>query len=204
MHTAILAGGGATRFDGRPKGLEVIGGGRILDRLVDTCLAAFGELPLVVANAPEAAAWAPGLRVVPDLRPGLGALGGILTAIVAAPAPVIVVAWDMPFVTAALLRALATRLDGADAALPASGSRRGVEPLCAAYGPACGPAIERALAEGDQRAIGFHAHVRVAVLGEAEVGAYGDPARLFFNVNTAADLDTARQIAEATKDGHSG
>ena len=32
---AILAGGGATRFDGRPKGLERVGGTRILDRLVD-------------------------------------------------------------------------------------------------------------------------------------------------------------------------
>ncbi|HEX9164866.1 MAG TPA: molybdenum cofactor guanylyltransferase [Gemmatimonadales bacterium] len=198
MRTAILAGGGATRFAGRPKGLEVIGGRRILDRLVETCIAAFGEPPLLVANAPEAPAWAPTLRVVPDRRPGVGALGGILTAVVAAPAPVVVVAWDMPFVTAALLRALADRLDGVDAVLPASGSRRGVEPLCAAYGPACGPAIERALAKGDQRAIGFHAHVRVAVLGEVEVGAWGDPARLFFNVNSPQDLLEAERLAAMT------
>ncbi|MDQ5839789.1 MAG: NTP transferase domain-containing protein, partial [Chloroflexota bacterium] len=31
---AILAGGGATRFGGKPKGLELVGGERILDRLV--------------------------------------------------------------------------------------------------------------------------------------------------------------------------
>ena len=31
---AVLAGGGATRFDRRPKGLETVGGVRILDRLV--------------------------------------------------------------------------------------------------------------------------------------------------------------------------
>ena len=71
----MLAGGGATRFGGRPKGLETIGGERILDRLVDTLTEALGEPPLLVANAPDAGAWRPGLRVVPDVRPGLGALG---------------------------------------------------------------------------------------------------------------------------------
>ena len=195
MNTAILAGGGATRFGGRPKGLELVGGRRILDRLVDVCVDAFGRLPLLIANAPDAPTWRPDLRVVPDLRPGLGAVGGILTAVMVAPAPVVVVAWDMPFVTAPLLRLLAARLDGADAVLPASGSRRGVEPLCAGYGPACGPAIEQAIAAGDQRAIGFHAGVRVTVVAVAELRTLGDPARLFFNVNRPEDLDVAGRFA---------
>jgi molybdopterin-guanine dinucleotide biosynthesis protein A len=197
VKTAILAGGGATRFAGRPKGLERVGGRRILDRLVEACVDAFGHLPLLIANAPDAPAWRPGLRVVPDLRPGLGAVGGILTAVMAAPAPVVVVAWDMPFVTAPLLRLLAGRLDGADAVLPASGSRRGVEPLCAAYGPACGPAIDQALAAGDQRAVGFHAGIRVRVVEVAELRAFGDPARLFFNVNRAEDLQQAGRLADS-------
>jgi molybdopterin-guanine dinucleotide biosynthesis protein A len=195
VRSAILAGGGATRFDGRPKGLELVAGRRILDRLVDCCVEAFGAPPLLVANTPEASSWVPGLRVVPDVRPGLGAVGGILTAVVSAPAPVVVVAWDMPFVSAELLRLLAAGLNGADAVLPRSGSRRGVEPLCAAYGPACGPAIERALAAGDQRAIGFHPFVRVAVLEEDAIRGCGDPSRLFFNVNTAADLEKAQHLA---------
>jgi molybdopterin-guanine dinucleotide biosynthesis protein A len=195
VNTAILAGGGATRFDGRPKGLELVGGRRILDRLVDACVDAFGHLPLLIANAPDAPAWRSDLRVVPDLHPGLGAVGGILTAVRASPAPVVVVAWDMPFVTAPLLRLLAARLDGADAVLPASDSRRGVEPLCAGYGPACGPAIEQAIAAGDQRAIGFHARVRVTVVAVAELRALGDPARLFFNVNCAEDLHAAARFA---------
>ena len=41
-----------------------------------------------VINAPDAGAWRPGLQVVPDVRTGLGALGGIYTAVVEAPAPV--------------------------------------------------------------------------------------------------------------------
>ena len=148
MRGAILAGGGATRFGGLPKGLESVGGRRILDRLADAFLDAFGTLPLLVANDPLAPTWRPDLTVVPDVRPGAGALGGILTAVTAGPGPVVAVAWDMPFVPAALLRLLAAELGGADAVLPSSGGRRGVEPMCAGYGPACAPAIEAALAAG--------------------------------------------------------
>jgi molybdopterin-guanine dinucleotide biosynthesis protein A len=187
----VLAGGGATRYGGRPKGLEEVGGRRILDRLVDEMTAAFGARPLLVANAPEAATWRDDLDVVADLRPGLGALGGLHTAVCLGPAPVVVAAWDMPFVTSGLLAALAAGLADADACLPESGGRRGVEPLCAAYGPACRAAIERALDEGDLRAIGFHRHIRVGILPFEEVGRFGDPATLFLNVNTPDELAQA-------------
>ncbi|MEO8226903.1 MAG: molybdenum cofactor guanylyltransferase [Gemmatimonadota bacterium] len=194
MRGAILAGGGATRFSGRPKGLELVGGARILDRLVRVFHDALGDLPLLVANDSAAAAWLPALRVVPDARAGLGSLGGIYTAVVEAPAPVVCVAWDMPFVTAELVRALADGLAGADACLPASGGRRGVEPLCAAYGPACRAAIETALEAGDLRAISFHGSVNVHILPASDVQQFGDPAALFFNVNSADDLTAAEEM----------
>jgi molybdopterin-guanine dinucleotide biosynthesis protein A len=188
---AILAGGGATRFDGKPKGLERVGGVRILDRLVDVFVEALGDRPLLVANAPDAPSWRPDLRVVADVRPGFGSLGGIYTAVIEAPAPVVCVAWDMPFVTPALVRALAAGLAKWDAFLPESDGRRGVEPLCAAYGPPCGPAIAASLDAGDLRAIGFHGAVRAGRLTAEAVRRLGDPARLFFNVNTADDLARA-------------
>lgn len=194
MQGAVLAGGGATRFAGKPKGLEVVGGMRIVDRLVDVMTEALGRPPLLVANATEAGSWRPDLRVVPDVRPGFGALGGIYTAVVEAPAPVVAVAWDMPFVSPGLIRALADGLDHWDACLPQSAGRRGVEPLCAAYGPACREAIAASLAAGDLRAIGFHAAIRVGILPHAEVARVGDPALLFYNVNTADDLADAEEL----------
>jgi len=175
--------------------LEVVGGARILDRLVAEFERALGETPLLVANDPGAGDWHPGMTVVADATPGLGALGGIWTAVQAGPAPVVVAAWDMPFVTSRLLGALADGLEGHDACLPASGGPRGVEPLCAAYGPACEVAIAAAIARGDPRAIGFHRDVRVRILPAAEVAALGDPERLFFNVNTAEDLTLANEQA---------
>lgn len=188
---AILAGGGATRFGGKPKGLEVVGGKRVLDHLVDAFATALGELPLLIANADDAGNWRPGLRVVPDVRPGLGSLGGIYTAVVESPAPLVLVAWDMPFVTPGLIQALASGLVSHDAFLPESDGRRGVEPLCAAYGPACQGAIEASLERGDRRAIAFHQAVDVGILPLIKVRELGDPARLFFNVNTPDDLAEA-------------
>lgn len=172
----------------------MVGGRRILDRLVDTMTAALGGPPLLVANASDAPSWRPDLRVVPDVRPGLGSLGGIYTAVLEAPAPVVLVAWDMPFVTPDLIRQLADGLAACDAFLPQSDGRRGVEPLCAAYGPACRGAIAASLDAGDLRAIGFHAAVRVGILPLAEVERLGDPALLFFNVNTADDLARADEL----------
>jgi molybdopterin-guanine dinucleotide biosynthesis protein A len=185
---AIIAGGRATRFGGKPKGLEVVGGERMLDRLVRVLTAAFGGPPLLVANAPDASSWRPDLRVVADVRPDLGSLGGIYTAVVEAPAPVVCVAWDMPFVPEGLLRRLGDGLLRHDAYLPQSDGPRGVEPLCAAYGPACREAIARSLDEGDLRAVGFHERIGVGILPLSEVGRFGDPELLFFNVNTADDL----------------
>ena len=188
---AVLAGGAASRFGGRPKGLERVGGQRILDVVVGNLRQATGEPPLLVANAPDAETWLPGLTVVRDVLPQRGSLGGIYTAVTAGPEPVLLVAWDMPFVPVPLLRALMSGLNGYDVFLPERGGRRGVEPLCGVYGSACGPAIKERLDREDYRAIGFHQAVRVGTLGVEEVRRHGDPARLFYNVNTAAELAEA-------------
>jgi molybdopterin-guanine dinucleotide biosynthesis protein A len=193
---AVLAGGAASRYGGAPKGLLAVGGERILDRVVARVHTVTAAPPLLIANAPGAAAWRPDLKTIPDVRPGLGSLGGIYTAVSAAPEPVLCVAWDMPFVPVGLLQAL---VDGAvagnyDAFLPESSGRRGLEPLCAVYGPACGPAIARRLETGDLKAISFHTDVSVGILSLAEVKAFGDPDEMFFNVNTPDDLERAEAL----------
>ncbi len=191
---AVLAGGAASRFGGRPKGLERVGGQRILDYVVSNLRQATGALPLLVANAPDAETWYPGLTVVRDVLPQRGSLGGIYTAVTAAPEPVLLVAWDMPFVPVPLLQALMEGLNGYDVFLPESGGKRGLEPLCGVYGPACGPAIAKRLEQEDYRAIGFHDAVRVGTLGLEEVSRHGDPTLLFYNVNTAEELAEAEAM----------
>jgi len=181
---------------GTPKGLLALGRRRILDRIVEQASAAFPTPPLLVANHPEAPGWVPGLATVADVLPGYGALGGLYTAVMATPAPVVVVAWDMPFVTGEFLRYLGDQLTGWDAVVPASPGPRGTEPLCAGYGPAAGPAIRAAIDRGDFRAVSFHDSLRVKVVGPETTARFGDPAKLFCNVNTPADLRAAESWLE--------
>lgn len=195
----VLAGGGSSRYGGRPKGLERVQGVRIIDRVADALRAASDAL-LLVANAPEAGSWLPGVRTVPDVRPGEGALGGLHAALVHAGTDILLVAWDMPFVPASLLRELRRRADatGADIVLPESdGSRRGVEPLCAFYSRRCLAAVAAALDAGDRRVVAFHQAVRTVRLPHAELAAFGDPALLFRNVNTPSELDEAERAGAA-------
>lgn len=195
----ILAGGGATRFGGRPKGLERIGGARIIDRVADALRPASDAL-LLIANDASAREWMPGVRVMPDARPGDGALGGVHAALTHAGTDILLIAWDMPFVPPGLLRELRARGEalGVDAVLPESaGSGRGVEPLCAWYSWRCLPAVTAALDAGDRRVIAFHDAVRVARVPLREVAAFGDAERIFGNVNTPDDLVALEGMARA-------
>jgi molybdopterin-guanine dinucleotide biosynthesis protein A len=194
---AILAGGRAARLGGRAKGLERVGGVRILDRVADALREACDEV-LLVANDDAAAAWLPGVRIVRDVRPNAGALGGIHAALANAPDAILALSWDSPFVPGALLRALrdAGELDDADAAVPSSDSPWGFEPLCGWYGPRCRAAVERALDAGEREAGGWQAGVLTLRM---DASAWGDPGWLFFNVNSADDLVHAQSLVPVPK-----
>jgi molybdenum cofactor guanylyltransferase len=196
----VLAGGAASRYGGLPKGLERVAGKRIIDRVADALREVTDDL-LLVANDPSANQWLPGVDVQADLVPNAGGLGGIHAALHRAQAPVLIVAWDMPFVPAGLLAMLRELGDAADVAVPESGSRRGVEPLCAFYAPSCLPEIQRSLDAGDLRVVGFHSAVRVARLPAEQVSAFGDPELLFMNVNTPDDLAFAEAHAATAHGG---
>ncbi len=207
----ILAGGAASRFGGLPKGLERVDGRRIIDRVAKP-LGEVTDSLLLIANVPEASAWLAGVRTASDVRAGLGALGGLHAALTHAATDIVLVAWDMPFVSAALLGELRrigeggkdeshhalSFIESPDLVIPESdGSRRGVEPLCAWYSRRCLPAVENTLDAGDLRVIGFHDQVRVQRLSLARVEDFGAPARLFSNVNTPDDLAAAARVTHA-------
>lgn len=194
MRSAVLAGGAASRFGGRPKGLEKVGGLRALDRVVEAVIAATGSPPTLVANAPEAAEWRPGLTVVEDVILHCGSLGGILTAVAAGEGPVLVVGWDMPFITPEVLGDLVSHSTRYDVFLPESRGPLGIEPLCGVYGPACEDPIRRSIEREDLRTTTFHSEVRAGTLPLEQIEAHGAPEFLFFNVNHPDDLARAESL----------
>lgn len=195
----ILAGGASRRF-GAPKALARVGGRRIVDRVRDALAAA---VPDVVLSANHPALFADlRLPVRADHVAGTGALGGILTALRWAAergaSGALVVACDMPWVSAELLQALVHRAASttADAVVPQSGGRRGMEPLCAWYSVRALPQVERMIGEGERRVHLLTGRVRTEVISLDDVRRIGDPGILFLNVNTVDDLRRAERYGQ--------
>lgn len=189
LAAAIVAGGAARRLGGAAKPLLRIGDDRIIDRQLASLRPVFSNIFIV---APDAAPYEGlGLRVVPDVIPGAGALGGIYTAILHSPARrTLVLACDMPFVTPALFSILtADEYAGGDLVIPRTA--RGYEPLCAVYSKACAEPIQRRIWSGDLHASTLPDGVRVTEIAPEALAAI-DPAGLFFaNVNTPHDYARA-------------
>src|SRR4051812_45370219 len=124
----VLAGGRSSRM-GRDKALLPFRGGGLAESIARSVRLAAGSA--VVVGRAELA----GYPAIPDIYPGEGPLGGILTALRHSRAYWnLIVACDMPELTPAFLAELLDAADNADAdaLLPAGPSGR-LEPLCAVY-----------------------------------------------------------------------
>lgn len=197
---AAIAGGQSVRY-GSPKAFATVGGVPLIERVI-AALQDAAQAQVIVANEPDA--YEPlGLPVISDVLERGAALAGIHAALLEARQHaydgVLVVACDMPFPSAALLRALARNAarSGADVAAPESDGPRGLEPLFAYYSVRCVEPIERAVERGDLRVIAFHDEVILERMQLAEVMRYGDPATLFMNVNTPEERERAEAILKA-------
>ena len=192
----ILAGGAGLRFGAEPKGLATVAGQRLIDRVAGVLRATTDDL-LLVANDPSAEGWLPGVPCVADMRRGLGPLGGIHSALARSRGAVLVVAWDMPFVSHALLAEIRDLADGGrcSAVVPESAAGR-LEPTCALYTQECRPVLEAWLDGGGSGAAAFLASCPgVLRLPASRVARFGDVSRLFLSVNTRAALREADALA---------
>lgn len=192
----ILAGGPASRFGGLPKGLQTVGGERIIDRVARVLRATTDRL-LIVSNDPAAAEWIAGVPVATDVLPLKASVAGIHSALARAGSDVLVVAWDMPFVSEALLSELRRRLTG-DAVAVVPWGPGGPEPVCASYAARALPHIEAMAKAGTLRLSDMvDALPGLARIAPGEVSRFGDPETLFLNVNSPDDHQRAEAIARS-------
>lgn len=188
----IQAGGRSTRMGGRTKALLAVGGRAIVERVVAALRPAVDEL-LLVTNTPDLYAFL-GFRMVPDVFPDHGSLGGIYSGLdAAATEHVFTVACDMPFLDSAVARLVAQRAPEADIVIPRIGGQ--LETLHAAYSKACLPHMEAQLLAHRLKITGFFDSVRVLEIPEAEIARLADPGVVFMNVNTPEELARAEAIA---------
>lgn len=121
--------------------------------------------------------------------PGRGPAAGVLGAALARPGrALLVLACDLPAVSVELLRALESTAPEADLVIPRG--RRGIEPVCARWGPGALDALARRVAAErlDLHGVAEEPGLRVAILEGPALAALGDPEVLLANVNTPADL----------------
>lgn len=184
----VLAGGRSTRM-GTNKAVLDVGGVRLIDGAVATLRGIFREV-LIIANDPAPYAGL-GLRVVPDLVPEKGSLGGLYTGVAAASYPhAFCMACDMPFANPALIRFLADLAEGQDAVVPRT--REGVQPLHAVYGRGCLPVMRRQIEADRLKIDGILEGLRVRYVDEEELRPYDPELLSFWNLNTRDELELAR------------
>jgi len=181
---------------GRDKVQETVGNSNLLQRALSQLTPFNGDIIIVTAGAksiPQVNGYQ-GFRIVTDIYPGKGALGGIYTGLAESNSAYnLVVACDMPFLNQALLRYMMELSAGFDLVVPRLGEL--VEPLHAVYARGCLAPIEGLIKRGNLEVRALFDLVKVRYVEASEIDRF-DPQHLsFFNVNTEADLEKARQMA---------
>jgi molybdopterin-guanine dinucleotide biosynthesis protein A len=199
MLTLAIQAGGESRRMGRDKALLPFLGQPLILRLLSR-LAGIADEVLVTSNQPEQYRFL-GFTPIPDLLPGLGALGGLYTALSAAAHPfVAVVACDMPFASAEIFLAelALLRETNADAVIPRS--EAGTEPFHAVYRvETCLPPVREAIEGGKRRADAWFDQVSIRYLDGQEIHPYDPDMLAFFNINTPEELKEAEDLASTDK-----
>lgn len=187
VSTFILAGGKSSRM-GTDKAFVALDGRTLLARALEVARSVTDDVR-IVGSAEKFSPFAP---VIEDIFPGCGPLGGIHAALRASPRDFnFILAVDLPFVSATLARFLVSHAGKSHAVVtvPKSG---GLQPLCAVYRRAFADTAEKALQAGRYKIDALFDDASTQVIGGEELEAAGFSPRMFENLNTRQDLESAQ------------
>ena len=188
--TGVLLAGGKSLRMGQDKRYLIVGEQTLLERGLGVLRSMFHEILVIIAqDSPPLKIDA---RVVRDLVPDCGSLGGIYTGLTQATTPYIfAVACDMPFLNQTVIAQFTDRRDTADIVMARLAAR--LHPMHALYSKKCLPAMEQMIAARQLKIQGLlsHSSLRVQYITEADLLSIDPSWRSFHNVNTPADLEAA-------------
>lgn len=187
----VLAGGLNRRFDGKSKTNELIGGERIISRILNTIEPLFGEI-IIVTNTPGDIKDISGVIIAGDIYRKRGPLGGIHAAMNSSSGKaVFIIAGDMPFTDNLLIK---MQIDDfinnpADASVPVVNGNH--EPLHALYMNRLEKMIGELLESGSDIAVkDFLDRINVRYFRPGNSPAVR---RAFTNINTPGDAAKANK-----------
>lgn len=180
----VVLAGGMSRRMGRDKALIPYRGTTLLEHALNLLRPCSEEL-LVVGDPERYGHY--GSFAIADDSPGLGPLGGIVTALRYTWCDrIMVLACDMPGVTAELITFVQRTIqEGDDACVPQCDGR--LEPLVAAYRRSSLPTFQEQLSQGRSRMSDAVERVRSRYV-QVCAGEEGWPPDLFRNLNLPDDL----------------
>ncbi|TKS64651.1 MAG: molybdenum cofactor guanylyltransferase [Nitrospira sp.] len=191
--TGVLLAGGNSRRMGEDKRYLVVGEQTLLERGLAVLRSLFQQVLVVIAqDSPPLDVDA---RVVRDLLPDCGSLGGLHSGLTEATTPYIfVVACDMPFLDPAVIAQFTSRRATADIVMAKLAGR--LHPMHALYGKRCLPVVEQMIRARQLKIQDMvsHASLRVHYVTEVDLLTIDPSGRSFHNVNTPADLAVARSL----------
>lgn len=202
---AILAGGQSRRF-GSPKLLAMVDGVPLVERMARRVGQAGASAVLITGpHLPDMSHILPCRQ---DLKPGLGPLSGLHTALAWARelglSGTLCVACDLPLLPSALLRRIAEQGEHTPETViaPQSDGPLGLEPLCAWYPVSADREVEYRLDAGQRSMSDLLAQLEVQTIPLPQLAGYGDPDTLFLNVNTTADVARAESLTRWAEEGN--
>ena len=189
LQAFILAGGASSRM-GTDKSLLPIEGQTFTERIAETLLKLTDTVSVVGRETDLR------LPAVPDVYPQWGALGGLHAALTACKRDwAIVVACDLPFVTAELFLFLAEKRMDHEAVVPIQEDKR-PQPLAALYRvEPCRQRATELIEAGRRRPLDLLEAVKTRWVSFAEIRNLDQAQRFFVNINTPSDY------YEATRSG---
>jgi molybdopterin-guanine dinucleotide biosynthesis protein A len=198
MLTVVIQAGGQSSRMGEDKALKPFLGRPLIQRVVERMNSIADEI-IVTTNQPAGYEFL-GLRLVPDLKPGRGALGGLYTAIASASHPLVAVAaCDMPFASPEFFEGARRIIDEEQADVVIAKTDEGYEPLHALYRrETCLPAIEAAIEADQWKVISWFPRAKVRVLTGGEVKLFDPSGLCFWNLNTPEEFVEAERRSQRT------
>jgi molybdopterin-guanine dinucleotide biosynthesis protein A len=182
---------------GRVKALERINEQSLIELTID-CLSTVSQELLVVTSQEQfkliAAARLKGKLIV-DIYPRKGALGGIYTGLISADSFYsLVVGCDMPFLNRDLLCYLIELAPGFDVVVPRIDDM--LEPLHAVYSRDCLAPIKELIGKDRLGIVQLFESVNTRYVDRDEIAKFDPRCLSFFNINTLDDLRKAKDLIE--------
>lgn len=191
--TSIVLAGGKSRRLGRNKALETIADRSLIERVIEQLRPLANQILIVTSEEQSRLPIAYKGKILVDLYPGKGPLGGIYTGLRASPSSrSLVVACDMPFLNTELLSYMIKISASFDLVVPRLNNM--VEPLHAVYSKDCLTPIGHLLKLGKLSALELLPLVNVRYVEGEEIQRFDPELLSIFNVNTEDDLEEARRL----------